>query len=249
MELVIVGGEKKLRAVIEKINPDINYCNEPILIGDIHIRDKETKEIKLLIERKTYRDLYGSIKDGRHREQKKRILEHVHYSNVFFLIEGSIHVEDFDEKQRNIINGAILNTMLRDKCQIIYSSSPSESIDLILSYYKKITDNPDWYGGLKETTDYVHLVKLKKKDNITPIICQQYFLAQIPGMSIGNSVSILDKYKNIQELIHFLSTGEQSITELSNHELKTKTGKKRKLGKKMAQRIYSTLFLDEEIYF
>ena len=49
--------------------------------------------------------------------------------------------------------------------------------------------------------------------------------------------------------VYFLSIGKQSITELSNHELKTKTGKKRKLGKKMAQRIYSTLFLDTEIYF
>ena len=50
---------------------------------------------------------------------------------------------------------------------------------------KRINNKPDFLMKiLKKDVNYCETIKLKKKDNLTPLICQQLQLTQIPGVSV-----------------------------------------------------------------
>ena len=66
MNLIIDSRETKLLALLR-----IPHTVESLPIGDIMI---ESPDHRLLIERKTCEDLTASIKDGRYREQRSRLL-------------------------------------------------------------------------------------------------------------------------------------------------------------------------------
>jgi len=72
---------------------DILIKSETLPLGDIIIcDDKDDKEEKLIIERKSVTDLLASIKDGRYEEQSYRLngLNH-HNHNIIYLIEGDVN--------------------------------------------------------------------------------------------------------------------------------------------------------------
>jgi len=72
---------------------DIVIKSETLPLGDIIIcDDKDDKEEKLVIERKSVTDLLASIKDGRYEEQSYRLngLNH-HNHNIIYLIEGDVN--------------------------------------------------------------------------------------------------------------------------------------------------------------
>ena len=94
--------------------------------------------------------------------------------------------------------------------------------------------------------NYEDLIKLQKKENITPKICQILFLSQIPGVSQHIARQTLTHFSSIKSMIVQLSTDQSPLETLTNIELETSTGKKRKLGKVLARRIYTCLFMDTE---
>ena len=76
MNLLIDNREQELIKIL-----DIPFERKNLLLGDI-VYANEDKEY-IIIERKTINDLLSSIKDGRHREQKMRLMNtnknKVHY--------------------------------------------------------------------------------------------------------------------------------------------------------------------------
>ena len=80
-----------------------------MILGDISFNNDENE--LLIIERKTLPDLLASIKDGRYREQKLRLInkqkEHI---QIYYLIEGDI----YRHKQKDLIMSCVFNTMIRD---------------------------------------------------------------------------------------------------------------------------------------
>ena len=93
------------------------------------------------------------------------------------------------------------------------------------------------------TKSYIENVKVSvsKKDNITPLTFNLLALTIIPGVSHKISLVILNKYKSINNMILLIKTDTNFEVNLSNIELSTKTDKKRKLGKVLANRIVSFL--------
>ena len=251
MEIILDHREAKLIEIFERDYTNI-YRTAPLSIGDIHIVNKDTQQIILCIERKTASDLYSSIRDGRHREQKKRALDNLQPHQFVYCIEGP-HCR-LNDIRKKIIDGALLNTMFRDKLRIITTHSVMDTVQLIINLLKKITENPAWFQEEDQTNvtttenhvKYEDLIKLQKKENMTPRVCQTLFLAQIPGMSQQVARQILSNYSSIKSMIVQLSTDQEPIKSLTNIELETSTGKKRKLGKVVAQRIYTCLFMDRE---
>ena len=203
----------------------------------------------MCIERKTASDLYSSIRDGRHREQKSRALSNLQPHQFLYCIEGP-HCK-FNDMRKRIIDGALLNTMFRDKLRVIVTNSIMDTVQTIINLSKKYIEHPDWFQpeSIQQNTESIHyenLIKLQKKENMTPKICQILFLSQIPGMSQQIARKILDVFISIKSMIIQLSTDQNPLQTLMNIELETTTGKKRKLGKVLAQRIYTCLFMDSE---
>ena len=90
MELIIDNRETIKNYFIEKKNQN-NY--EWVTFQNLDLGDylfKYNNQPILIIERKTIEDLASSIKDGRYREQKTRLLNTYNKKNILYLIEGDL---------------------------------------------------------------------------------------------------------------------------------------------------------------
>jgi len=244
--ILIDNRELKLKKYFEKYN---NFEFKNLDIGDIIIKIKD--EIVLIIERKTINDLYCSIKDGRYKEQKKRLLSNYSINKFLYLIENNIE-ECKSKFNTDIIYGTIINILIRDNIRILKTSNISETIKYIEILIKRLEtkqeiffENKDLSKDLSLTTDYASTIKLEKKKNMTPELCQITQLAQIPGLSINSSKAILEKYNKIKNLIleyEKLETESSKELLLVDIEIKSINNKKnKKIGKVLSKRIYEYL--------
>lgn len=246
INLLIDAREQKLKTLFETTSviniPKIDYECQTLDLGDFIF--KQDDNILLIIERKTINDLYASIKDGRHKEQKARLLSNYPKSKIIYIIEGAIEPINHDE---NIIYGAILNSQFRDSLSIVRTLNINETHKYLCFLYKKILTKLEYFltswgegefnGGT--LVPYEQTIKLKKKANMTPNLCQILQLAQIPGISVNISKVILTKYGSLKTLI--LEFGEHDENMLSEIEIETSTGKKRRIGAVMSSKIHKYL--------
>ncbi len=79
---------------ISPLYKNIQIVTENLPIGDIIICDDKQEE-RIVIERKSIRDLSASIKDGRYEEQSYRLngLHHENH-NIIYLIEGDLNAKN-----------------------------------------------------------------------------------------------------------------------------------------------------------
>ena len=76
--------------------------------------------ILIIIERKKYADLSASIKDGRYKEQKERLMHSTSYKvRKIYLLEGN-NIKDFQFSLKTF-ESIIINTMIRDEIFIFNS--------------------------------------------------------------------------------------------------------------------------------
>lgn len=231
MNILIDTRESKLIELFEENN--IDYNKKQLEIGDIQIMKDE--QIILCIERKTIDDLVSSIKDGRYKEQKTRMLSKINYDNILYIIEGKIDKYKHNEKQ---IFGSITNMNFRDKIKVISTNNIKQTYELILSLKKKFVEGK---FNSKENKDYNETIKINKKENITLDLFNIKVLSTIPGVSVKMSEIIINKINSIKELI-------QTYNDLDNEKDKVEYLKdiqysnKRKIGIVISNRIYNYLY-------
>ena len=227
MNIIIDNRENDLIKLLNKNNYIFSTSN--LEIGDIQY--KIDNDIIYIIERKTVNDLGASIKDGRYKEQKARLLSH-NTNNVFYIIEGNINFcETISTKA---ILGSIINMIFRDNIKIIYSKDLKQTYDIITQIKDKFDANKFTTKENISKTDYISCIKINKKENLDKKTCNIVQLATIPGVSKKTSTIILDKYNNLNELINnFKEHGELLLKELLLD--------KKKLGKVLSKRIYDYL--------
>lgn len=246
----IDNREKELIKLIdskqEKDAKPYKVCYENLDIGDIQIIDADTNEILIMIERKTLADLSASIKDGRYKEQKERII-HSLKKNIrkIVLIEGT----DFSNftLSLKIFDSVIINTMIRDNIHIHLSKSLCDTMTFIENIMANL---PKYYSDLKaEIVDNIHKeydgehnCKTGKKDNLTVEMCFRNMLSQITGISTAIAQVIVERYITMDSLLSALKKTDADINigvkELS--DLKYGTAQRR-IGDKISSKIYEHL--------
>ena len=223
------------------------YCNVVNLtLGDIVL--KYDNNIILLIERKTAEDLAASIRDGRHKEQKYRLMNsELNSKNILFLIEGELKNMKHGKVDKKTLQGSIINTMFRDGINVYRTESVTETIYFIERLIDKVLKDKKCVSNLLGVVDdtkldYVDTKVLSKKKCLTPEVYNQLVLMQIPGVSKIFVETIMQKYSSIKKIINeYNNLAEEKEKEnlLANLEL---IGKKRKIGKVISKRIYEFLF-------
>jgi ERCC4-type nuclease len=246
MEIIIDNRELKL---IERFNQNknnqTNVQNKQLNLGDIII--KKDDNIILIIERKTIGDLFSSIQDGRYKEQKIRLISNFNSTQILYIIEGSI--EEYNNKYyknfKSIVYGAIINTIFRDKIKILRTNNITDTFNTVNYLYNKINSNIGFFteNKTKKIDNYIETIKLKKKDNLTPLNCNILQLAQIPGVSKNMASSIIKNYSSIANLILQYNSIESKNKEafLKNISYSTSSEKVRKIGPVISKRIYEYL--------
>lgn len=240
MELLVDDRENKIK---DMINFNLNIKLTQLDIGDFLF--KKDDETVILIERKTIPDLSSSIKTGRYREQKLRILNSsVPKDRIIYLIEGDLYKADkykFCLPKKTLIS-AIINLIIRDNIKVIFTKDLEDTFKWLEIMYNKIEDNKLLSGGgeKEQKTQYLESIKSVKKENMNPMNCYIIQLSQIPGVSVKIATQISEKYKsfkNILESYEKLDTVKER--ELMLSELKNNN---RKLGKVLSKRIYEYLY-------
>ncbi|MAU35889.1 MAG: hypothetical protein CMD14_00760 [Flavobacteriales bacterium] len=223
---------------------------ENLPIGDIIICDDEKVEL-VIIERKTLNDLASSIKDGRYNEQSFRLNgSPVPNHNIYYLIEGVLKYYNPQKSrlERKSLLSSFVSISYYKGFSIHRTDDTTESAEWILSYANKLQKDrkkQSYYNSSSKSEehntdtkyDYVNVVSKVKKDNITKENIGAIMLMQIPKVSSSIAITIMEKYKNIYNLIIEM---EQNPTVLESITI-NQNNKQRKIPKPTIANIYNYL--------
>lgn len=119
---------------------DIKLVKESLPLGDIIICGDNNDE-KVIIERKTLRDLSASIKDGRYEEQSYRLngISHPNH-NIIYLIEGSMEKMNMfkGHNDKMMLYSAMVSINYFKGFSLMRSSSVDESALMLCNCAYKI---------------------------------------------------------------------------------------------------------------
>ena len=234
MTIIITPGETTL--IQELIKLDIPYKSQNLLIGDIHIQTANGETV-YIIERKARGDLDASIKDGRYKEQKARLIETgISRHCVIYLVENLKTPNDDPGKQR--VWSAISNTFNRDGFSVFQTQSTHQSaiflnalrksVEQHESYFAKLNAAPDVQTSDSQSQSQSQPVNVNiKKKQVSKELWFTYSLTLIPRCSIGIAKIITDKFPTISALKDEIdNSGVNCLSELRYGESKKRIGVK-----------------------
>lgn len=245
MKLVIDNRE---RALIGCFDASLPYTIQQLDVGDIQILD-DADSVICVIERKTVEDLAASIKDGRYKEQKLRLLSMMHHTyqlRVIYIIEGRFQFNE-DKKVFGLSNkslvSSILHTSMRDGISVYNTNSVLDTSHLIMGIFTRI-DKLMTQETTHQPTDnasYMHaMIKPQKKANVTEESVLLAQLSAIPSISVKKA-SVICKHFNctsMYKLMKYVDFDKLKFTK----ELITIDG----IGKTIAQTVSDHVFGKEE---
>lgn len=196
----------------------MNAESKQMSIGDISI-EKDDQTV-VLIERKTVTDLAASICDGRYQEQQYRLLEStLPPHRIVYLIEGSMDTPTSLPKKN--LESALLSLWFHG-----FSVMHTNGLDGTIEYLTMMVEKVN-----KDATekDYISMVKIKKKDKLTPENIDGLMLSQIPGISTVTAKALLDVYGTMYALTSQLKENPSLLDTFTTGE------KKRKISKKVVE--------------
>lgn len=227
---------------------DINtkVCN--LIIGDFIIKN-EKDEILFVIERKSVKDLCASITDGRHSEQKNRLIESIQDpTKIVYIIEGKksdafIHGKNINTSKKSI-NSSILNLIFKHNYRVIFTESKQDTVDNLLLLCTKINESK-----LSLTTNNNVIKIIKKSDKINDNIFIN-MLSVIPGVSAKIAIKIHEKYDTLNLLLlaynNLPNENDNMIKKKMLSEIVVNLDTNRKVGKAVSEKIYNSLFKKSE---
>jgi len=195
--------------------------------------------------------LKASICDGRGREQKARLLGTLPRHRIMYLIEGNM-----DKPASYKVNGlpittlfgSMINTQFRDGIKVYKTTSLSESALYLVKLYDKLTKECDNYFCDDESktveASYSATLKKSKKANMTPDVWFINLLSLIPQVTEKISEVVIQKYSSMRELCDAYANTPEHLRPklLSDVTYQLKTGKSRRIGDKISERVYKFVY-------
>jgi len=235
---------------------DVNFIPTTLDVGDIDIQG--VKGQRFLFERKTIEDLASSLRDGRFKDQKDRllgVLQREPMTAIAYIIEGKL---GFNLKK--IIHGhvtvgsliSLLNTLqLKYRIPVVFTGGVSETSVYIQCILNRLTTEPDFSpvsegsnAGCFEHTSLLPKIASNRKKDRDSIL--NSMLTAIPGVSHRISSTIIDYF-------HITHGGIMKF--IRNHsyqefdkELFTIKVSSRSISKKIREMILDVFFGDETEY-
>lgn len=188
LSIIIDNRETKIKEnkVFIELFKDIPVKYENLTNGDIQILEDDN--VLYIFERKTLSDLKASIIDGRYRNQKISMLERYDKTQIFYIFEWNDKLVD------PIVEGALINTMMRDNICVFKTDIVEETIILLYNIYKRVS-KPDWSKVKMDK----QIICNKGNNTYTAMLCQ------IPGVSIKVANSIQSLFPTMNALVCDLS--------------------------------------------
>jgi crossover junction endonuclease MUS81 len=234
-KLYIDNRERQLIDALETEKNEPFFEVSSLHLGDAQVTLQHTSEnddsqtIEVIMERKTLADLCASIKDGRYREQKKRMLENIDRDRtvVVYILENFTSYDTClrDAALANGLNESTLqscvyNLMFRDRIFVMFTKDVRDTAAYIRSVWtrKKALDcrmtisphvSDEAYsssraesgrGSTIEDALLSSCVHAKRNKNITYHTCFLMQLCQIPGVSSKTARQISYTWSSMADL-------------------------------------------------
>ena len=215
-------------------------------LGDIVICDDDGAE-RIIIERKTLRDLAASIRDGRYSEQAYRMNEcSIHNHNVYYLIEGDLdkYIPGRLKIDRSALVSANITLGFFKGFSTYKTKSVSESAEWLFQFADKLNKKGElgyfekMEGEESGGPSYSEVIKRTKKECVTPSNIGEIMLAQIPNVSIACASHLIYGFGNLPNIIKALEKNEHALDGIC---ITSKTGKIRRISKTSIANIYRFL--------
>ena len=201
---------------------------------DSMVSEGTARTLLVVIERKTLNDLASSIRDGRYREQKARMMATQASRRIYLIETSKIYQFSMDT-----IESALLNTLIRDGLGVYQTRSSEHTYQTIRSIFEKTCEFLEIVRHGREEINYLKNVGIRKRDNHTPASCFQQQLALIPGVSVQIAEHIVKQYPTMVAIIQEY----QLLPEACRPDLlKELSVGQRKLGPVVSHRIYAYIF-------
>ena len=118
-----------------ELNPDLFTLDvRPLNLGDWELYYGD--QLLFIWERKTFRDLLSSIKDGRYAEQSYRLLHNYEPSKVVYLIEGIF--SQFQPIEKQTVVSCMTSISLIKKMHLWRTTHVQDTVEQLLMCCKKI---------------------------------------------------------------------------------------------------------------
>ena len=240
MEFIIDSRENKILEKLEA-NPQLfssyKYKKEYLDLGDFVLSDgKHT----LFFERKTWADLAGSLKDGRYREQRSRLLQQQRDSSaaetikVCYIIEGVYQEEYKSEKH------AVTRLQFVYNVPVMFSQSVMNTIEILQCFLEKEKLDALFTKGRDPLLDQIEARSNGKKKNYDD--ARLFFgecLATIKGISGPMALEIAGKWSTLND---FIKDSEWERTLKEEIKYKTTKGNEKHISDKVIEKIRVNFF-------
>ena len=206
---------------------------EFLVLGDIVFSD-DTRE--LIVERKTWNDLWSSIQDGRYREQRSRLLGCG--SAVLYLIEGS--PQKLADDSAETCRRTLLRLQLAYRIPVVYTASVQATVEWVRWFRQK--DMAVFWRTCDAEEQRVESIQNRtdsKKSSIqNPKTMLITFFRSISGVSYAVAKTVAEPYASLSDL---LLHRDEFAAALPSMEYTTPSQKTRKIGPKLAEKIVGML--------
>jgi ERCC4-type nuclease len=218
-----------------------NVATRNLPVGDIWIGLSGENVLPggLVIERKAVADLEASIKDGRYREQRLRLLTYCRETGArpLYIIEGQLDRVFAQRFPGNTLRKFLHRLQIRYSVPVIHTDGLEATANVCAVLLDQWTNDRTVFlaeDGAKK--DYATSVTIHKRGNKEdPRVFASLVLQQCPGVSAAIAKAILDK-------------GCGSLTgvwNLSEKDLATvQITEKRKVGQVISKRLWTLLHCD-----
>jgi ERCC4-type nuclease len=224
--------EGKLKELFDQHKP-FTVVYENLEYGDAQLVYKN--EVVLLFERKTLADLTASIKDGRYKNQKTRMLHSYRHTQYYYIVEGSLSFGNTVQPLLSV-ESALINMMLRDHIGVFQTATLRQTYELLCGIVKRFMAEPDKYLVAPELREQV-VVETSQGDSVEKVY--EKVLCQIPGVSQKSAAALQERWPTFQRFYAELTaaTAEQRVSLLNDVKVNG-----RKISKRIVEGVLKYLF-------
>lgn len=206
VSITIDVREREIIRIFDTFTFTIDVRKKALDMGDILVT-LESSELEWVFERKTINDLAASIKDGRYREQKARLLAHYPPHRITYIVEGDVNWSDIDMRiTASTFKGFVFNTLYRDGIHVMFVHNAEDTAAFVKAFSDKVASNSSAFtdNAVACSQQNAMMVKSRPRDNVTPDLCWRLMLSQIPGISGKLSTEVVKVWPSMTAFVRDL---------------------------------------------
>lgn len=235
---------------IEALGLGVTVVLDNLDCGDFVIEYGEN--VIVAFERKTWKDLLASIKDGRYRIQKDKMLGCIGKDKMMYILEGSTDWTGkgtglFLDVDRKSVITSVINTQLRDGIRMVTTKGLDDTCEFLIQVLTRVAKEPNIYINVININESC----ANKEDYITKhkVSCAEdlffFQMTQVPGISAKTAATFVKEFGTMRQFYEqMLAVEDKQRLSLLKSLTIEENGKKRRINSKVAENVMKYMFTD-----